>query len=471
MILELFSFLLGRLSSQFTSTVHQQMRTVDINDPDEIEKAAPAITAVVREFREKAAALANQLMADEAKKVGGAALVPPVEFYPEQAVKKTMRDSPSLIVAIQALERHVRTAARRQVVRSVPGPEHVPAYSGITPESSEVEETDAGLTPTGKTEFRLQPTSASDRMSNRPAVYPRAWARVLTGRDNCPFCIMLASRGPIYSSASHALKRSKVRTSWESSEASWANSYHDNCDCMAVPVYDLNNYQGKAQADYLYKVYEKVTRDYIAAGRKISEGNNKLKAFSDFLADESTSQLEIPALEEDWIPPSEADADRRLQRIMDNKPRPLANSNGNSARHLKSSIPESEELYDHELEFLHRFEAKGYTAEWIPKAVNTPTNDFYWVEKDYTATELKAAKNRYSTISTRIKDAVSKARNHSDPVVKENFIIDLGNIKMDDKLRHQLGTYNLRNPKNTITTLWVMHSDGEKFEEIHLVDD
>lgn len=47
----------------------------------------------------------------------------------------------------------------------------------------------------------------------------RGWQREATGRS-CPFCVMLASRGAVYSRSS----------------ADFAS--HDNCDCYAVPAFD-----------------------------------------------------------------------------------------------------------------------------------------------------------------------------------------------------------------------------------------
>lgn len=49
------------------------------------------------------------------------------------------------------------------------------------------------------------------------------FARVPTGPETCPFCIMLASRGAVYYSEETAGKY---------------NHYHPNCDCRVTPVFD-----------------------------------------------------------------------------------------------------------------------------------------------------------------------------------------------------------------------------------------
>lgn len=50
------------------------------------------------------------------------------------------------------------------------------------------------------------------------------YARVPSGVETCPFCIMLASRGPIYHTAE---------------SAGFNNHYHPNCDCRIVPMFDV----------------------------------------------------------------------------------------------------------------------------------------------------------------------------------------------------------------------------------------
>lgn len=56
------------------------------------------------------------------------------------------------------------------------------------------------------------------------------WARVPTGRETCAFCWMLASRGPVY----------RVRAATSDMRA-----WHDNCDCLAVPVFDPSDWPGR----------------------------------------------------------------------------------------------------------------------------------------------------------------------------------------------------------------------------------
>lgn len=58
--------------------------------------------------------------------------------------------------------------------------------------------------------------------ARRDRAKPR-YARVPSGSETCEFCLMLASRGPVYHSADSAGE---------------GNHFHANCDCRIVPVWD-----------------------------------------------------------------------------------------------------------------------------------------------------------------------------------------------------------------------------------------
>lgn len=66
----------------------------------------------------------------------------------------------------------------------------------------------------------------------------RGWARQLSGAENCPFCAMLASRGAVYS------------------EETVKFTAHDHCDCSATLVDGSGDFEGKDQADALYRLWK-----------------------------------------------------------------------------------------------------------------------------------------------------------------------------------------------------------------------
>lgn len=65
------------------------------------------------------------------------------------------------------------------------------------------------------------------------------YARVLTGKENCAFCSMLASRGAVYSSDTVLRQQDGTR-------------YHDNCDCEARLVVRGYRWEGDEEAMRLY---------------------------------------------------------------------------------------------------------------------------------------------------------------------------------------------------------------------------
>lgn len=116
-------------------------------------------------------------------------------------------------------------------------------------------------------------------------------------------------------------------------------------------------------------------------------------------------------------------------------------------------------LYPHEIVFLERFLALGNHIEWIPrdKSNATATNDFRWIEQRELCELKSMTKADYGKIGDRITKAVRSAMdNHK--VVKDCFVIDLGDTRRKDKLIHQLEGYNSREWK--IRRLFVLDGDG-----------
>ncbi|MFC9892120.1 hypothetical protein ACFVMC_00360 [Nocardia sp. NPDC127579] len=83
------------------------------------------------------------------------------------------------------------------------------------------------------------------------------WARVLSGDENCAFCAMLASRGPVYKSDKSAL--SVVgRGGRRRGSRALGEKYHDHCDCEAVLVRRGADWEGREE-------FERLERLWIAA--------------------------------------------------------------------------------------------------------------------------------------------------------------------------------------------------------------
>ena len=310
-------------------------------------------------------------------------------------------------------------------------------------------------------------TGGDDSEDDAPAgggkVRPVGWARVLQGKYSCGFCIMLAARGAVYSTAdaaqlvaAEAGKKSRdggflsrrARTELRKKNP---RAFHEHCDCIVVPVFDPENWSGRAEQQRLARFYretvEKEDRKYEAD----PEGYEPVK-ISTVLSREAEAWQEAERLDgkEEQVDPKYYGA-------------------------LASEIPDGERLYGHELLFLLRFEALGNKARWIERPAPDkgggmkPSNDFIWLNNGELISELKSSKNKYSTIKNRISEAVKKARLHG--VTKENFVVDLGVRRLDAKLTRQMQTYNSRNPQASIKNLYVMHSGGQNLTQIHFEND
>ena len=88
------------------------------------------------------------------------------------------------------------------------------------------------------------------------------WARVATGDETCGWCWMLVSRGPVYTDAASAGLDNPVDDIDALEELGTTNGsqdlktlqvaarghmteWHPGCDCIAVPVFDRNNWAGR----------------------------------------------------------------------------------------------------------------------------------------------------------------------------------------------------------------------------------
>jgi hypothetical protein len=148
-----------------------------------------------------------------------------------------------------------------------------PARKGMSQaDSPQVAVTKAALTVVREVEMagRRQVIGA---VKNDPEPVLQGWARVATGRETCAWCLMLISRGAklnhkgnfAYAEAATsginlddntaidlfneaggdpATFLKNLREDTEDNVEEW----HTGCDCIAVPVFDLEDWPGKGQA-------------------------------------------------------------------------------------------------------------------------------------------------------------------------------------------------------------------------------
>lgn len=197
----------------------RQLRGQRVSESD-LVRVAVDVFPQVQENRTAAQVLGTSLYMSQRVEFLGeeAALEAPVEEYGVRdlvtGLASFVRPGEKFTADVEAaslVSRHVKSAARRQVV-------------GLSLVDSE-----------------------------RPG-----WARTSGGSTSCSFCLMLISRGPVYRSRESAgdMKR-----------------FHNRCDCVIVPVFDRDNFPGRAEWLHAERMWSESTRG--------KSGASALKAFRD----------------------------------------------------------------------------------------------------------------------------------------------------------------------------------------------
>ncbi|WP_443984328.1 VG15 protein [Bifidobacterium adolescentis] len=273
--------------------------------------------------------------------------------------------------------------------------------------------------------------------------YGPRFARVPSGLHTCAFCAMLAGRGFVYASAEKA--------------GGLFNKYHAACDCEIVPSWDEKPRVEGYRPDELYDDYLKARDE--AGSDSVDDILRAMRQHKGKYADGIRPGTAIP---DGWKQPHAQNEERLLSM------RGLAGVTDREwyMRQEKVGVPHSTDmLYPQEIVFLERFQNLGNHVEWIPRDIEkrTATNDFRWIETNELCELKSLAKADFGKIADRITKAVRSAKENHD-VVKDCFVIDLGQSKRKDKLVHQLEKYNDREWK--IRRLFIL--DGEGLLEIKL---
>lgn len=100
-------------------------------------------------------------------------------------------------------------------------------------------------------EFTVESLTEEESLARKNRIYKaygkRRWARVATGAETCGWCLMLCSRGPVYASEARG---------------GGLNAWHDGCDCKVVPVFDLENWQGRERYLAALEMWKEETDGY-----------------------------------------------------------------------------------------------------------------------------------------------------------------------------------------------------------------
>lgn len=133
--------------------------------------------------------------------------------------------------------RSIENTGRWTVIKAVESPDPYLDDDDLFVESDE-EFTVTSLTKEESLALKNRRYKASDK---------RLWARVATGAETCGWCLMLCSRGPVYSSEANA---------------GGLHAWHDGCDCKVVPVFDLEDWQGRERYLAAEEMWKKETNGY-----------------------------------------------------------------------------------------------------------------------------------------------------------------------------------------------------------------
>lgn len=96
------------------------------------------------------------------------------------------------------------------------------------------------------------------------------WARVPTGPTTCGFCLVMASRAAVYESEGSAGADQDSQFVGDGK-----HKYHNDCDCVAIPVWSPRDYPEGYDPDALYDKY-KTARDQVTDPRMGTDLNKIL---------------------------------------------------------------------------------------------------------------------------------------------------------------------------------------------------
>lgn len=271
---------LASIGGAFVNAFTDLLSAFDLSDRASVERLVPAAHRIIQRHRRQAVEAANDYLDASAAPFGALAYHPAPEPYPVQAVRKLFRENqgatPEQLTA--AARRHVVMAGRRQVMRSVLDAEFDEFAAEDERERHEresvtlegFEEALAAVNDSADEAVRKAEAEADDAERPSPRLRPVGWARVLQGRWSCGFCIMLAARGAVYSTAdaaqlvaAEAGKKSReggflsrrARTELRKKNP---RAFHEHCDCIVVPVFDPDNWAGRDEQQRLQDFYQRV---------------------------------------------------------------------------------------------------------------------------------------------------------------------------------------------------------------------
>lgn len=227
------------------------------------------------------------------------------------------------------------------------------------------------------------------------------WARIPTGAETCPFCIMLASRGFVYHSAKKAGSK---------------GHYHPNCDCRIVPGFkdmDVEGHDTKAyyrqyvddlQSGKLnLKTVNGSTSHVMNWGSVEFESVGDISRFINAAEDVEDLQLRCALVEQEWPKTGLSDKYRRqVAQVMGRKRTALA---------IEHPEVDPGPVYEKPREALEEHEKAGVDKLWangvrpVVRAEDPSAEANIDFEIDGDLWEMKNLSNHASSVSNQVKRA------------------------------------------------------------------
>lgn len=305
----------------------------------------------------------------------------------------------------------------------------------------------------------------------------RRWRRV-TGAHPCAFCAMLATRADYRTAESaqyvagrsHRTKVGLVYTGNARRSRSIGELYHDNCGCTAAEV--VGNMPTMPGYDEARDAYDLALEACDQAGepRTVQNVLRHMRAGGGFHdSPPPATQVAGGAGAGGGGKPPRRGAGPF--QPMGGPPDPEKDKAAWKRywRDRQDALPldfKGDTIESHEVEAYERLLRLGEDVEPIKRSLSVPRNDFVWLTRDNRVTEMKSTKARYETIRNSIHQAVRKAQEKG--VVKDIFLIDIGEAELTEKLARELGCYNLDRSGYMIRELYVMSGDGARIDRIAL---
>lgn len=168
------------------------------------------------------------------------------------------QSSPAITHAVLQVVRDVETAGRRQIIQAVREDAQlaeVLAQPDVVELDSVPVEPELVFSYSDEPQKPARVVDYKGREVKSRNQFVRGWARVATGAETCAWCLMLISRGPVYTAASGGLSQadeSDVLQWFQGGDLSeyfedideYMDEWHPGCDCKVVPVFKLDDWPG-----------------------------------------------------------------------------------------------------------------------------------------------------------------------------------------------------------------------------------